>query len=72
MSRRAKARAATDKRAVSLALARFMGHGTPLPATEEHDIEDDEQDHDFELPEPDHRVQIGPLDVQPRNSESRA
>lgn len=71
MSRRAKDRAATDKRAISLALARFMGHGTPMPASEERVIEDDEQDHDFELPEPDTRRQIGPLDVQPRN-ESRA
>lgn len=60
-----------DIRAERLAkqLARWMGHGTPLPCD---DAAEHEPWHDGEPPA-DRRIPVGPLDVAPttRNSESR-
>lgn len=63
MSRRARSR--MDKREEALRLARFMGHGDEMPDSD-HQADDEDQ---FE---PDHRIPIGPLDVQPQNSERHA
>lgn len=54
-----------DKREEALRLARFMGHGADMPDG------DDQAEHEDPF-EPDHRIPIGPLDVQPHNSESYA
>lgn len=58
MSKRARTR--IDKRDIALDLARFFGHGTPMPAErdDEHEPEDWE-----DAPAPDRRIPIGPLDV---------
>lgn len=66
MSRRAKVRAATDKRAISLELARFMGHGEPMP--DDYEPENDEP-HDpwgWETPAVP-LTPIGPTDCQPES-----
>ncbi|MEY4427504.1 MAG: hypothetical protein RLZZ182_193 [Pseudomonadota bacterium] len=60
MSRRARSR--LDKRATALELARFMGHGTPMPVSDEADDEHPPEDWD-DTTVPDHRIPVGPLDV---------
>ncbi len=67
MSRRARSR--PSKWDTTLELARAFGHGTPMPGEDCDPYP--EPDFGEDPPNPDHRTPIGPLDVQPRNSESR-
>jgi len=69
MSRRQRLRAANDKRATALDLARLVGHGTPLPSSDEPE-EPVGEDWNEAPDETDHRTQIGPLDCRNRGEAS--
>lgn len=62
MSRRARER--PDKREDSLRLARFMGHGTPMPERDDTPVDAEEWDGHGE--DPLGRTPIGPMNVMPK------
>ena len=68
MSRRARSR--LDKREEALRLARSMGHGTPMPDSD--DSPEEPEDWDGHGPDPLGRTPVGPVDVAPAHPESRA